>query len=158
MNQSLSNRPTGLLTATAQIKLENCSIIYTISISGFQKKKKSCATMHKDIRWKLTKPQLKQNLIAFNGPILPVIKLMYFLFLTGAIWHLYNNNIIPVLVRNKENKILLAPKTSQLNVIAGSVKETLRNKPTRNRMKSTINSGSTELQVAIPIKVKKQTT
>lgn len=96
MNQSLSNRPTGLLTATAQIKLENCSIIYAISISGFQKKKKSCATMHKDIRWKLTKPQLKQNLIAFNGPILPVIKLMYFLFLTGAIWHLYNNNIITV--------------------------------------------------------------
>jgi hypothetical protein len=52
--------------------------------------------MHKDIRWKLTKPQLKQNLIAFNGPILHVIKLMYFLFLTGAIWHLYNNNIITV--------------------------------------------------------------
>lgn len=99
------------------------------------KEEKSCATIHKDIRWRLTKPQLKQNLIAFNGPILPVIKLMYFLFLTGAIWHLYNNNIIPVLVRNKENKILLAPKTSQLNVIAGSVKETLRNKPTRNRMK-----------------------
>jgi hypothetical protein len=40
-----------------------------------------------------------------------------------------------------------------LNMIADSVKETLRNKPTRNRMKSTttINSGSTEFQVAIPI-------